>query len=104
MASQSSRLGGGQHAINGPRAYIDESPTGQSVRLCGRYINLKRLADEEGLDHSYVCRIISGNRANPSSAYLKKVADALRMSIDDLVEAIAERKAERHAELVRRAS
>lgn len=79
------------HAV-GPRAYLEEQHTAQSIRLAGRYINLKHMAAEEGFDHSYLSRIMSGERT-PSVAYYKRIADALLMPLDELMEAIAERKA-----------
>lgn len=86
----------------GPRAYLEDRPSHQSVRLSGRYINIKRLSYDLDMDHSYVTRIISGERANPSYAYLKRIADAFLMTVDELVAAIADRKQERDTELRRR--
>lgn len=97
------KKGGETHAI-GPRAYLEDSPSHQSVRLGGRYINLKRLAEEQDLDPSYVTRIISGERPNPSLSYLQKIADALGMTIDNLLTAIRERQEQRATERARRLS
>lgn len=101
MGHTISRKGGGHNAV-GPRAYLEERPSHQSVRLSGRYINIKRLSYDLDMDHSYVTRIISGERANPSYAYLKRIADAFLMTVDELVAAIADRKQERDTELRRR--
>lgn len=71
----------------GPRAFIQDNPTRMSVRLGGKYVNLTLLAEYLHIDHGYLCRVIAGGR-NPSAEYIRKVAAALRMSVDDLLQAI----------------
>lgn len=84
----------------GPRAYLEDHPTAYSVRLGGRYINLQRLANEENFNHSYLSRIVSGDRT-PSLPYYQRLADALQMELQDLIDAIADRKVEIKAKLQR---
>lgn len=77
----------------GPKAYLEDHPTQQTIRLCGRYINIARLATDQNLDHSYVSRILAGER-NPSLDYFRRIADALMMGTDELIEGIRDRKEE----------
>lgn len=66
---------------SGPTACLDEKPTSKSIRLGGRFINLSRLA-EFGFDHSYLSRILAGDR-NPSMDYARRVAKCLGILTDD---------------------
>jgi transcriptional regulator with XRE-family HTH domain len=86
----------------GPRAYLTDRVTHQSVKLAGRYVDLKALAEGEGLDHGYVSRIMSGERT-PSIPYLLKIAAGFKMSVDNLLTAIDERRAQLHAQHRRKA-
>ena len=79
---------------SGPSAYLEEHPNAKSVRFGGRYIDLLRLAHVEGLDHGYLSRILAGQRT-PSIAYARRIAAALRMSLEDFLEAVDDRKQER---------
>lgn len=85
---------GGGYGV-GPRAYLEARPTAQTVKLGGRYINIQLLAEENGLDHGYVSRIVNGKRT-PSIDYLTRIAAALKMERDELLFAIALRKDELH--------
>lgn len=90
----------GHHTL-GPRAYLEDRPTAQSIKLGGRFINAKNLAEGEGLCHSHVTRVLNGDR--PCSVeYLQKLASALLMSVDDLLEAIHDRKTDRSYQAARR--
>lgn len=80
-------------ATRGPQAYIEDDPTHQSVRFGGRYVSLARLSEDLNIDHGYLSRIFSGVRM-PSIPYLQRVATALRMSIPDFLECVADRKAQ----------
>ena len=61
--------------ILAPTRCLEDSPTGKSIYLGGRPINLSRLA-EYGMDSGYLSYILSGERT-PSVAYAKKVAKCL---------------------------
>lgn len=91
---------GGHHAL-GPRAYLESRPSSQSIRLGGRYINLSRMAEDEGFDHSYLSRIMCGERT-PSVPYLTRIAECLSMTRDDLLTAIDIRKEELRDKLLAR--
>lgn len=86
---------------NSPTKYLVERATHQTVTLAGRHINIAKLADGEGLDHSYCTRIINGSRV-ASVGYMRRVAKGLGMSLDGLLDAIQELKEEREATLRRR--
>lgn len=73
--------------MSGPRAFLQDNPTKMSVSLGGKFVNLTLLADYLHIDHGYLCRVIAGGR-NPSADYIRKVATALHMSTDDLLQAI----------------
>lgn len=88
---------------NSPTRYLSDRANHQTITLAGRHINIAKLAEGEDLDHSYCTRIINGTRT-PSVDYLRKVAAGLGMSIDGLLEAIADLKAERLEVLRRRVS
>lgn len=78
----------------GPKRYLAHRVTRQSVKILDRYVNLAELALGEGLDHSYVSRILSGERVNPSLDYLTRIAKGLGMSLDVLLYAIEQRRDE----------
>lgn len=88
--------------FRGPKAYICEHPKHDTVRLMGRYIHIKKLAKREGLEHSYLSKILSGDRT-PAITYLQRIARALDMTIDDLMEAISDRKKLLQAQRLKRA-
>lgn len=78
----------------GPRRYLEDNPTAGSVRFGGRYINLKRLAEGEDMNHSYLSYILSGERT-PTFKYATKIVEALGLcGLDELFDCIADRKAE----------
>jgi transcriptional regulator with XRE-family HTH domain len=77
----------------GPRAFLEDKPTPQSIKLGGRYINMLKLSEATGFSHSYVSRILAGKRS-PTIPYLRKVAEALYMTVDDLLECIEDRRIE----------
>lgn len=77
----------------GPRACLEDNPTSQSVRLCGRWVNLSELARNEGLDHGYLSKIFAGERV-ASTTYNRRIARGLHMTMDDLLEALDDRKAD----------
>lgn len=90
-----------QHHAVGPRAHLEGRVTSQSIRLGGRYINARALAEANDLCHSFVTRVLNGER--PASVeYYQKIADALGMGLEELLEAIATRRTERTALLRRR--
>jgi transcriptional regulator with XRE-family HTH domain len=65
-------------------------PNPQSVRFAGRYVNISAIARSQGLSQSYVSKLLSGKQS-PSILVAKKVAAALGMGLEDLLEAIEQR-------------
>nr|DAI90551.1 MAG TPA: helix-turn-helix domain protein [Caudoviricetes sp.] len=50
-----------------------------------RNISLYRIAKDSGVSESYVNDIVHGRKDNPSIKLLKKIADTLDVSIQDLI-------------------
>lgn len=61
-----------------------EEPWPGARLFAGAYINQSELARVYGLDRTQVCRILSGKR-RPSLKYTRRIAEALDMSIEDLL-------------------
>lgn len=74
-----------------PPRYISARPNYQTIFFGGHYIDAVKLASDLDLNHSYVTRILAGDRM-PSLPYLEKLADALHLSLDEMRESINERK------------
>lgn len=74
-----------------PRAYLDENPTHQSIRLGGRFINAKRMALDLNIERTHLTRIFAGERT-PSLDLLRRIARAFGMTMEDLLECIEERR------------
>lgn len=81
--------------MTGPTKCIDTEPNAQTIKLAGRYVNLKRIARAGPFNRSYISYILSGKRC-PSTKFFKRLATCLGMTMDDLLQAIEERKATRH--------
>lgn len=48
-------------------------------------ISVYKLAEESKVSNSYLSEIINGKKSNPSIKILKRIADVLGVSIEDLV-------------------
>lgn len=70
---------------------IEVNPTSQSVNLGGVYINLSVLARTQNIDQSYLSRIMAGKR-RPRIDHAQKIAGALGITIDRLLELLDDRK------------
>ena len=59
---------------------------GQAIRAIREQVGLsqKELADAAGIDQSYMSMIESGQRSNPGTRIIARLAQALQVSIDDL--------------------
>lgn len=75
---------------------VMEVPSKDAVCVCGKYVNLHAIARTQNLNVAYVCHILQG-RASPSLSCMMKVAGAIGVTLEELVEGIQERK-ERIAE------
>lgn len=80
-----------------PTHHLESKPTSQSVKFAGVYINLTDLAVCHELDHSYLSRIFSGDRPDPSVSYSRKVAAALGMELGAFLEALKQKREARRA-------
>lgn len=74
-----------------PSGCIQTEPTGQSISLGGVWVNLSAISRSQGIDKSYLSRIFSGERPNPTISYIKKIAAAIGMSPDELMTALEDR-------------
>jgi transcriptional regulator with XRE-family HTH domain len=59
---------------------------GQAIRAVRRQVGLsqKELAEAAGIDQSYLSMIEAGQRSNPGTRIMARLAQALHVSIDDL--------------------
>lgn len=57
------------------------------IEFGGQYLSLRKLADEHGMDYSYLWRIFNGRRT-PSVDYSLRLATLLNMTLDQFFEAI----------------
>jgi transcriptional regulator with XRE-family HTH domain len=73
-----------------PSGCLVYDPNPHSVRFAGKYINISAIARSQRLSQSYVSKLLSGKRS-PSIRVAKKVAAALGMGLEDLLEAIEQR-------------
>jgi transcriptional regulator with XRE-family HTH domain len=58
------------------------------IEFAGRFVNLNKMADVEGLDYNYLWRIFHRNR-QPSLSYAKRIAECLGMSYLDFLAQLA---------------
>jgi transcriptional regulator with XRE-family HTH domain len=81
---------------------IEREPNKASVKFCSRFINLSEIARTQGLQPATVSRIFSGIRM-PSLQSAIKIADALEMTVDNFLGALAEhrRRIEREKEIAK---
>ncbi len=85
----------------GPTRCLEAHPNPRTVEFGGRYISLKDIAGELDCSISYLSRIFDGY-ANPSVAYLRRVSDALGMSLDEFLLDLDEKLADKQERLRRR--
>lgn len=70
-----------------PTAYIhDPQSAYKSTEFAGQFINSYELSKDHGLCHSHVWRILTGERKG-STAYVRRIAKALGMSLEAFVDA-----------------
>lgn len=79
---------------NGPVSCIESRPTTRTVYLNGVPINTMQLMRASGVDQGQISRILSGKRdpAEVSLGQHMRLAAALGMGIDDLLDAIYARR------------
>lgn len=74
-------------------SYFEDRPSPQSVKLGKRYVNISALSRGLNRDHGYLSRILSGHRT-PSVPFLLEIANALDLTMDELLLLISERAAQ----------
>jgi transcriptional regulator with XRE-family HTH domain len=84
-------------AARKPIACIQDEARSNTVIFAGVPINARRIAAAAGMDHSYVWRVISGDR-EPSLAVAKRIAAALGMDHIVFLQVIEDRRIEREAQ------
>ena len=77
----------------GPLECIETKPNKRTTKLGGKYINQAAIARSQGIDQSYISRIISGER-EPRRAQAKLIAAALGMTVEEFFEALEDNKAQ----------
>ena len=62
---------------------------GENIRqiLHDKWMSQAELARATGVDCTTISKLISGSRANPSVELVKKIADALGVTVDELISA-----------------
>lgn len=79
--------------MHGPTKCVVETPHVYHIQFGGEFINLRELSEVSNVDHGSLSRILSGRTANPRTNTLQRIAKGLGMSMEDVLEAIARRKA-----------
>ncbi len=75
--------------LQGP---VLDTPCRDSVILCGRYVNTAAIARTQGMTQPYVSMIINGVR-EVKLGYYTRIANAIGVTLQELVDGIEERKA-----------
>lgn len=74
-----------------PSGCIETNPRINSIIFSGKAINLKAIARLQNIDHSYLSKIISGERV-AAIHYYQKIGTALGLTVDEVLAGIEERK------------
>src|SRR5882724_10901531 len=73
-----------------PKGCIAKKVNSRTVILRGVPISLNMIARSQGIDHSYLSRILSGDRDNVKIPHYRKIAAALGGTLQQVIEAIEE--------------
>lgn len=74
-----------------PTRCLEDNTSNRSILLGGHPISIAKVGRETGISPSYLSRILTGER-DPSASHMKDIADAIGVSVDDLMFMIRERK------------
>ena len=74
---------------------ILEVPTRDSVYFADMWINIKAISRSQNIAYSYVHHVINGVKENPSTRIAIKIASALGLGLEEFLEAVQVRKAQR---------
>lgn len=69
--------------MSGPTKYIHDNPSSQTPMFGGVFVDMKKLADMEGYDYSYLSKIFGGTR-QPGPKFAKRLAADLGLTVPDL--------------------
>lgn len=84
------------HTSSVPTQYLHPSPTDNSVIFAGEYIDIKRMAEEEGINYTYLSHVFSANSPKfPSHKTGEIIADALGMDYPEFVRELRLKKAQK---------
>jgi len=64
-----------------------QSPTAQTITFAGKYINLSAISRSTGISGSHLSRLFRGKR-QASVPRIRKISDALRMRIQEFIDAL----------------
>lgn len=76
-----------------PQGTVLNHPAKNSVKLGDRYINISAIARQQGITYAFLSKFLAGKKT-ASIAYTRKVANAIGMTIDELLDCIDIRKKE----------
>lgn len=81
-----------------PTNYIHPSPTDKSVVFAGEYLDITKMAEEEGFNYTYLSHIFSANSLKfPSTKTGMRLADALGMDYPEFIRELLLKKDSRAA-------
>lgn len=76
-----------------PIECLEKHPNKRTTKLGGKFINQSAIARSQGIDQSYLSRIVKGERS-PRLDHARLIAAAIGMTLEEFLEAIDEKKAE----------
>jgi transcriptional regulator with XRE-family HTH domain len=76
-----------------PSACIQKKPAKNTVYLGGKPVNVTAIARAQNMDQSYLSRVLSGSR-QPTILTAQKIAAALGVGLEELLDMVSLRKAE----------
>jgi hypothetical protein len=69
-----------------PTNYIHPSPTDKTVVFAGEFLDIRRMADEEGFNYTYLSHIFSANSPKfPARKVGQQLAEALGMEYPEFI-------------------
>ena len=79
--------------MTGPTRYLHEDPTPKTVVFCDEFIDIKKMAEEEGFNYTYLSHVFSAHSPKfPAHRVGQQIALALGMEYGDFVDALLLKK------------